>query len=385
MDQSVIQIEGVLQQRDANQGVQFRFTSEGLEFKGLANEQVGFIDRNNIRFVLGGNNKRLLFIKADSLAEGQHLYFEASFENLKKLKSLKAYQDLIAPLLKEKRGGHLEALVALTCVVGSLVLVLVFRSEIFGSLVPLVPVSLEQKVAGAFFSEPTKTFNANQKRVYEQLHALTRELKWPPHQGVLPWTLHIKSDAEANAFATIGGHIFVNKGFILLVDSSEEYLGVVAHELMHVEKRHVLRSSFEALGLFTFLSLFFGDLTGIAAVALDQGQALMQLSYSRELEEEADHLAFDLLVYNGINPLGLSESLKKLQQEYEKEIQNHPQGELIKKANDIELLSTHPDILERIKKIEQRAASTEAGMKKNSYRKLDVDWALLQKEFKEVF
>jgi beta-barrel assembly-enhancing protease len=126
--------------------------------------------------------------------------------------------------------------------------------------------------------------------------------------------------------------------------------------MVHVQKRHVARSMIQALGVFTILSVFLGDITGVVGVVLDQGGPLLNLSYSRELEEEADEQALYLLTQSKINPIGLSNSLEKINNETQKLISEQPAAEIIEKLQKIEILNSHPEVEKRILQLREKAS-----------------------------
>lgn len=62
-----------------------------------------------------------------------------------------------------------------------------------------------------------------------------RKKKWPWRFGVL--------DTDAvNAFAAPGGHVFVTRGLVVLLENEAELAGVLAHEIGHVLKKHHLNA-----------------------------------------------------------------------------------------------------------------------------------------------
>jgi len=200
-----------------------------------------------------------------------------------------------------------------------------------------------------------KVFNlkrtAEQQKVETELGQLITQLNRKDPVWGDRFTLHISSETEANAYATLGGHIFINKGLIMALERPEDLLGVVAHEMIHVKRRHVIKSIAQGVGVFSILSIFFGDVTGVAAVLVDQGFPLLNLSYSRELEDEADFMALRMLAENQIDPEGLPRSLETIQKHYKKRIDENPAGEVLKKLQKIEILNSHPDIEKRIENL----------------------------------
>jgi beta-barrel assembly-enhancing protease len=196
------------------------------------------------------------------------------------------------------------------------------------------------------------------------------------------YTFHISSAVEPNAYATIGGHVFVNRGLIMLFESSDELLGVLAHETVHVKQRHVAKMLIQGLGLFAVFQLLIGDVGGIVAVLADQGSAMMNLGYSRELEEEADRLAVELLVSQGLSPRGLPSGLQKIHDFSRKLIAESPGSEVLKKLESIEILRSHPNTEKRIAYLNSSIKELE---NKHRFRTLPVNWNQFQKKVKENF
>ena len=52
------------------------------------------------------------------------------------------------------------------------------------------------------------------------------------------WTFQVVDTAEPNAFALPGGHVYVSRGLLALVNSEDELAGVIGHEIGHVTGRH---------------------------------------------------------------------------------------------------------------------------------------------------
>ncbi|MBK9107557.1 MAG: M48 family metallopeptidase [Saprospiraceae bacterium] len=120
-----------------------------------------------------------------------------------------------------------------------------------------------------------------------------------------PIKLYFVRDTVVNAFAMPGGSIVVYQGLFDKMQNYEALAGLLGHEFAHVEKRHSLRSMFRSLSGYMFLSLLFGDLTGIMGVLLDNANSIQNLSYSREFEREADARAVELLMERNIGLSGM--------------------------------------------------------------------------------
>ena len=55
------------------------------------------------------------------------------------------------------------------------------------------------------------------------------------------YRFHVLEDPTYNAFAVPGGYIFVNSGLIRIMEREDELAGVLAHEIAHIQARHMAR------------------------------------------------------------------------------------------------------------------------------------------------
>ena len=135
-----------------------------------------------------------------------------------------------------------------------------------------------------------------------------------------PITLTVIDSEGVDAFATIGGYVFITTGLIGLCDKEEELAGVLAHEFTHVARRHVARSleKEKVLNVGMLASVLLGLLIpnpAAQAAALTTGMGATMaasLKYTREMEEEADRGGAIIADKAGYGALGTAEFLKKL-------------------------------------------------------------------------
>lgn len=102
---------------------------------------------------------------------------------------------------------------------------------------------------------------------------------FPEDQGV-PLEVSAIRGETVNAFAALGGKIFIYEGLIAQTQSPEELAAVIAHESEHVRHRHV----FQGLFLRLMIAVTLGDVVG----AGEWMPALLQLKFSRKQESRAD-------------------------------------------------------------------------------------------------
>ncbi len=133
------------------------------------------------------------------------------------------------------------------------------------------------------------------------------------------YQFYVLNTTDINAFAVPGGKVFVNSGLILMVENEDELAGVMAHEIGHVVARHIARQSEQGLklGLAVLGALLAGIFLGPQAAAAlgvtsQAAATTVMLKYSRENEEESDHLGLKFMERAGYDRQAMLTMLKKL-------------------------------------------------------------------------
>ncbi len=109
-----------------------------------------------------------------------------------------------------------------------------------------------------------------------------------------------------NAFAAPGGQIVIMRGLLENASGPDAVAAVLAHEIAHVERRDATRHALRAAGSAGLLSMVLGDVTGGAA-AVFLGERVLQASYTREAEAEADIFALAMLNRAGVSSAGMAD------------------------------------------------------------------------------
>ncbi|MDP9933156.1 putative Zn-dependent protease [Variovorax paradoxus] len=139
------------------------------------------------------------------------------------------------------------------------------------------------------------------------------------------WTILLGRDRNVNAFALPGGYLGLNMGLIATVGSRDELATVLGHELSHVTQRHISRiMSRQGKQMPWMLAgLILGMIAASKSRNADAGQAVImgsqalfmqnQLSFSRDMEREADRVGFGVMTQAGFAPQGAAAMFEKLQ------------------------------------------------------------------------
>lgn len=210
----------------------------------------------------------------------------------------------------------------------------------------LVSYEDERSLLSSFTSEEIRP--AGKEKNPEQLTRLYEFLRERnPELNEFPATFAISNMPMANAFTLPGGDIVFTDQLLTEARSVEEVVGVLGHELGHVRKRHILRSSLKGLGVFSGVVILQVLLGSQIANIIHMGANIGTLSYSREHEEEADRFSFEILHRAGVSPNGFVDFFKRLS-EQEKGLpralsllSSHPLSDS-RRANIEELMAQYP-------------------------------------------
>jgi hypothetical protein len=176
-----------------------------------------------------------------------------------------------------------------------------------GVIAPAIPVDWEKKLGDAADEEVRKTYSGKScdaPKGVEALNKLSRRLQEAAHLR-LPATIVAVESKTPNAFALPGGKVYLLSGLLEKAQTQDEVVGVLAHELGHLEHRDHLRRVIATGGTALLVGMVFGDVTG-GAVMVAVGNSLLSAAHSRETEAEADAFAAKTLARLGrpARPMG---------------------------------------------------------------------------------
>ena len=156
--------------------------------------------------------------------------------------------------------------------------------------------------------KPSKLSFREQERL---LVAFSKVAGALPPDRCPPWQLVFRqSGIGPNALALPGGTIILTDELVALLPGEEDVvMGVLSHELGHLQRRHGMRLLVQAAVLGSLAALVLGDFsTMLAGVPVLLGHA----AYSRQTEQEADAEAVHTLQAAGIAPRVMLSFFEKL-------------------------------------------------------------------------
>ncbi len=210
-----------------------------------------------------------------------------------------------------KEFAWLVAAVSLGVVV--LVVCLAFAAEF---MVRFIPFHVETKLADSFnfsaeFSttESSSDKDKNDLQIEQYLQQLAEQLAieqdLPEEMSI---TVHYMDDDTVNAFATLGGHIFMFRGLIEKLSSENALAMVLGHEIAHIKHRDPIIS----LGRGVTIGIAIASLTGFGDSGFSQELVgnvglVTSLKFGRDQETDADNSAMTALQKHYGHAIGADE------------------------------------------------------------------------------
>ncbi len=170
----------------------------------------------------------------------------------------------------------------------------------------------------------------------------------------IPYTFQIVDDNNINAFATMGGYVYINKGLIAAADNEAELASVIGHEIGHIAGRHAIQQMRDRAVSQGLLSA--AGLNRNNAVQIGVELAISRPN-SRSDELEADRFGLENMTQANYAPAGILGFMQKL---------------LRRGGSAPSFLSTHPATSDRIKILQQQidpqALNTGNGLDNQAYK-----------------
>ena len=169
----------------------------------------------------------------------------------------------------------------------------------------------------------------------------------------LPYVFQVVDSDQVNAFATMGGYVYVTTGLMRAADNEAQLASVISHEIGHIAANHAVEQMREAAIASGLVSA--AGLDRSTAVNLGVDLAIRR-PHSRQAEFEADQKGLVNLTRAGYAPKAMVEFMQKL----------------LGQRSVPSFLSTHPATSDRItalnRQINPTTADQGSGQDNSAYR-----------------
>jgi predicted Zn-dependent protease len=172
-------------------------------------------------------------------------------------------------------------------------------------------------------------------RLQEYVSQIGQRLASNSTRPNIPYTFQVVDDSSVNAFATMGGFVYVNTGLMKLADNEAQLASVMAHEIGHVASRHALKQMKEAAIAQGVASLAGVNRNVLVGIGVDLA---LKRPNSRNDEFEADRSGLQTLGQAGYAQSAMVAFMTKL---------------LKNSASVPTFLSSHPATADRVARLKQ--------------------------------
>ncbi len=270
-------------------------------------------------------------------------------KNLETEESLEVEGDATAfpkELIKESKiSFRMDYFLGITAAL-ILTMFLFFKSIPFISkyVAQLVPYDQEQKLSEHLKLSDLGDIKAcsPEKESQAAFDKLMKRL-YPLHKDDVPGFIKVEivKYPVSNALTFPGGRIVIFDDVIINAKSPEELAGVIAHEIGHAKKRHVMQKIVSTLSMAAIFQFIGGDFSSALAIDPSTVLSIGTLAFDRGMETEADQFAYDRLVESKVNPHDVAGFFERLSMNSDKYaiLSSHPGDEtrikLFRKKNDV--------------------------------------------------
>jgi predicted Zn-dependent protease len=137
----------------------------------------------------------------------------------------------------------------------------------------------------------------------EYVQRIGEKLAAASERPELDWKFTIVDTDDVNAFATMGGFVYVSRGILPYLQNEAQLAAVIGHEIGHIAAKHLQSRNRKTTlaGLASAATAIFTGMPALAEITNVAGQAIV-LGYGREAELEADRLGAEYLAKTGYDP-----------------------------------------------------------------------------------
>lgn len=163
-----------------------------------------------------------------------------------------------------------------------------------------IPFSAENKIAD-MYDITQHTDSKDHPVITQYLQKLSDKISkaqnLPPEMKI---TAHYMDSDTVNAFATLGGNLFIYRGLLEKLPSENSLVTLLGHEIAHVKYRHPIKSLGRGVAVSIAMTTVMGSTD---SQVLGDAGLLTVLKFSRDMENQSDEEAMHTLqsLYGHLN------------------------------------------------------------------------------------
>lgn len=235
-------------------------------------------------------------------------------------------------------ANNRQLLILLGLFVGAIIFAVWLAGFLVGNLITLIPPGVEQQLGAVIVPvyERQAEPSAVQTTLNDMLDRLEDHLP-EEHQARDYQVLYIP-EPVVNALAIPGDRVIIYKGLLAEMESENELMMVLGHELGHFLNRDHLRGLGRQVTVRLALATIFGDAGSIGALASSGVAAISNSEFSKGQERQADEVGLTLLNETYGHVAGATDFFARMSEQ---------------RGAELAFLATHPTSKSRVERIEK--------------------------------
>lgn len=235
-------------------------------------------------------------------------------------------------------ANNRQLLILLGLFAGAIIFAVWLAGFLVGNLITLIPPGVEQQLGAVIVPvyERQAEPSAVQTTLNDMLDRLEDHLP-EEHQARDYQVLYIP-EPVVNALAIPGDRVIIYKGLLAEMESENELMMVLGHELGHFQNRDHLRGLGRQVTVRLALATIFGDAGSIGALASSGVAAISNSEFSKGQERQADEVGLTLLNETYGHVAGATDFFARMSEQ---------------RGAELAFLATHPTSKSRVERIEK--------------------------------
>ena len=181
-----------------------------------------------------------------------------------------------------------------------------------GYFIQQIPWSVERKLAlvyGGTYTAKCEGKNTDSQKALEKLVKRIYPLKSDDYKFSLQ--VQVLREKSINAFATLGGNIYINEALLNAATTPEELTGILAHEIEHVRLRHILQGVLVRMATVHGMKLILSGDPG--SLSADTATMFLHMNFTKSEEAQADSEGAKRLQMADVGVKGIYNFFKRME------------------------------------------------------------------------
>ncbi|MEL6493811.1 MAG: M48 family metallopeptidase [Cyanobacteria bacterium J06623_7] len=243
---------------------------------------------------------------------------------------------------KNEAESNNQILILVSIFLAGAIIIFLLLQLLVNTIITFIPPAVEQQLGSVIVPvyEQQAVDSPQQETLNQLLDRLEENL--PKRQQPREYRVLYVPQDTVNAIAIPGNRVIIYRGLLEQVESENELMMVLGHELGHFANRDHLRGLGNFIIVRVTIAYLLGDAGIFKSIVASSIRAISDSQYSQKQEKQADEFGLGLLQQTYGHVAGATDFFAQLSK---------------KRASDFDFLASHPAPKKRVKAIKKLIAN----------------------------